>query len=82
MIKVFHVQVGEEHYYFGSKKAIFHFLGKDVLGIGYGAFRNVKNLKEVPYRNKRCIIREGVLLHAPSYLSKDKDDRELDLDKD
>ena len=63
-IKVYHVQLGDEHFYFGSKKAIFETFGKDVLGITYNSFRNVKDLEHIPFRNKKCIIREGVLVQT------------------
>ena len=78
MIKVFHVQIGEEHYYFGSKKAIFDNLDKSLLGIGYTSFRNIKNLDKVPYHNKKCIIREGVLVQAVSSRNRSEDSTEAD----
>ena len=74
MTKVYHVQIGEEHYYFGSKKAIFDTLGKAQLGIGYTSFRNVRNLDKIPYRNKKCIIREGVLVQAANARRKESDE--------
>lgn len=64
MIKVYHVQIEEEHYYFGSKKAIYDTFDKNQLGIGYTSLLNVKNLDQVPYRNKKCVIREGVLVQT------------------
>ena len=72
MIKVYHVQIGDAHYYFGSKKAIYDVLDKEQLGIGYTSLRNVKNLDTVPYKNKKCIIRSGILLQASSGKTNDE----------
>lgn len=70
MIKVYHVQIEDVHYYFGSKKAIFDVLSKDQLGIGYTSLLNVKDLDKVPYKNKKCIIREGVLMQTSTHKTK------------
>ena len=78
MTKVYHVQIGDEHFYFGSKKAIFDTFGKAELGIGYTSFRNVKNLETIPYRNKKCIIREGVLVQATNMKRRAKEDSSSD----
>ena len=58
------MQIGEKHYYFGSKKAIYDVFDKEQLGIGYSSLLNVKKLEEIPYKNKKCIIREGVLIQT------------------
>ena len=63
-IKVFHVQIHDNHYYFGSKKAIFDTFSKEEIGIAYNSFRNVKNLDKIPFSNGKCLIREGVLIQS------------------
>ena len=67
-IKVMHVELkeqtlyGKKHFYFGSKKAIFDFFGKDSLGITYESFRAYGSRTSGDYENKHCIIREGELM--------------------
>lgn len=65
-IKVFHVELLADgtHHYFGSKKAITDHLSKEQIGIGYGALRNAQLTSEIPFINKKCIIREGLLQTA------------------
>lgn len=58
---VIHVEVNDEHYYFGSLAAIYEVFDSKTLGIGYGALRNVGLCPEKPYCNKHCIIRKGIL---------------------
>ena len=52
----------DTHHYFGSIANIFEFFNAEVLCIGYGAMRNYGLSTEKPYKNKKCIIRKGVLL--------------------
>lgn len=52
------------HYYFGSKAAIYQTFTAEELGISYASLRNVGNLTEYPYANRKCIIRQGELLVA------------------
>ena len=66
MIKIFHLQIRSgQHLYFGSKKAIFLYAENNNvnLGITYNSFRNIRDL---PYQNKYCIIRVGELIQAPT----------------
>lgn len=63
-VKVYHVQIGDKHYYFASKQAIFDTFDKDVLGIRYNSFRNVRDLDTKPFDNGKCIIREGLLIRS------------------
>ncbi len=68
--KVFHVEFKGKHYYFGSKKAIFDVFGKEDIGITYSSFRNYPLSAENHFDNKKCIIREGVLVTSPKKTSK------------
>lgn len=68
--KVIHVELlgSGEHFYFGSMSAIYdHFKGeaKELLGISYSSLRNVGLSPEKPYKNKKCVIREGELIASP-----------------
>lgn len=63
-IKVIHLEINGEHYYFGSKKALCDNFGKECLGITYNSLKNIKITPESPFRNKCCVIREGILLHT------------------
>lgn len=66
-IKVIHLELEGEHYYFGSPKAMFDTLGKEKLGMGYNSFHSNVRLKVgVPYVNARrgYIIRVGILGQA------------------
>lgn len=62
--QIIHLQLGEEHYYFGSLAAMCEHFGKDKIGITYGSLRNYGLSPEKPYRNDKCgvVIREGVLI--------------------
>lgn len=62
--QIIHLQLGEEHYYFGSVAAIYDYFTKDDIGIQYGSLRNYGLSPDKPYINakKGVIIREGVLL--------------------
>ena len=65
---VIHLQLLEsnEHYYFGSLKALCARFGKEVIGISYSSLRNRPPQPGAPYRNKYCIIRKGVLEAIPT----------------
>ncbi len=62
--QIIHLQLGEEHHYFGSAAAIYDYFSKDVIGISYGSLRNYGLSPSKPYINakKAVIIREGILL--------------------
>lgn len=56
----------DEHYYFGSLKALTDMFGKDKIGIGYASLRNYFYVNNDPtsanynkFTNKKCIIRKG-----------------------
>lgn len=66
-IKVIHLELEGEHYYFGSPKAMFDVFGKSELGMTYNSFHSNIHLKEgVPYVNARkgYTIRLGYLGQA------------------
>lgn len=67
--KVFHVELkepidGRTHFYFGSKKAIFGYFSHEEVGITYKCLTNCVKLSNEPYENKKCIIRQGILVPA------------------
>lgn len=62
---VVHLEIGAEHHYFGSVKALCDHFGKEQIGIGYKSLANYGISADKPYRNKYCTIRKGILLTAP-----------------
>ncbi len=69
--KVIHLQLGEEHHYFGSLKAMCDTFGKEQIGITYASLRHTGLAPDTPYHNKKCIIRQGVLITTPKGLGED-----------
>lgn len=63
---VIHLQIGDNHHYFGSIANIYEYYDADIIGISYGSLRNYGLSEKKPYQNKKCIIRKGVLLAKPS----------------
>ncbi|WP_343020603.1 hypothetical protein [Bacteroides uniformis] len=59
---VIHVQINEEHHYFGSIANMYEFFTSEQVGITYGALRNYGLNFDKPYQNSKCIIRKGILL--------------------
>ncbi len=58
--KVVHLQIGEQHEYFGSIEQLFNKYDKNALGFSiYQVRNNLKNLGEM--HSESCIIRVGVL---------------------
>lgn len=53
---------GQKHFYFGSKAAVFQHFSPEQIGITYKTFRNLGSIKETPFQNDRCIIRQGELI--------------------
>ena len=67
--KVIHVELKEpgdrpKHFYFGSKKAVYDVLTNEEVGITYKTLLNCVKLSKEPYENKKCIIRQGILVPA------------------
>ena len=53
IIKVFHLELNGEHYYFGSKKALCDAFSKEDIGITYPSLRNYALSPSNPYVNKK-----------------------------
>ena len=66
---VIHLEIGAEHHYFGSIKALCDHFGKEQIGITYKSLANIGIAPDKPYHNKFCTIRKGILLTAPKALS-------------
>ena len=62
--QVIHLQLGEEHYYFGSVAAMYDHFNREEIGISYGSLRNYGLSPDKPYRNEKTgvVIRVGVLI--------------------
>ena len=65
LFKVIHVELkepyqGKNHYYFGSKAAIYNYLTIDQVGISLESLWNI-HLDDKEYQNKLCTIRMGIL---------------------
>lgn len=65
-LKVIHVELREaynemHHYYFGSKKAIYETLPREVVGISYESLRALGDIKKRPYEGRKATIRQGIL---------------------
>ena len=59
---VIHLEINDEHHYYGSVANMYEFYTSEELGITYASLRNYGLTSEHPYQNKKCIIRKGVLL--------------------
>ena len=57
-----HLLDTDEHHYFGSIANMFEHFTHEQLGIAYSSLRNYGLSNEHPYKNKKCIIRKGLLL--------------------
>ena len=51
---VIHLELGAEHHYFGSIKALCDHFGKEQIGITYKSLANIGIAPDKPYRNKYC----------------------------
>lgn len=58
---IIHVQVEDEHYYFGSIAAIYMEFTPKQLGVSKHRLWSFKITHEKPYKNKICTVRKGVL---------------------
>lgn len=59
---VIHLQIDDQHHYYGSIANMYEFFTSEELGITYSSLRNYGLSADHPYQNKKCIIRKGVLL--------------------
>jgi hypothetical protein len=59
---IVHLELNDEHFYFGSMKSLFDRFSPEDLGISYSSLRkyNLSPLK--PYKNEKCTIRKGVIV--------------------
>lgn len=71
--KVIHLEIDGNHYYFGSVKALCDNFTKEQIGIKYTSLVQ-KNLS-TPYKNKKCIIRAGVLITTPKKGEEDQKEK-------
>lgn len=74
--KVIHVEFresinGKKHYYFGSKTAIFQMFSKQEIGIEHSSLRSHGDIRDNPYINKYCVIRQGELIVSQSNREED-----------
>lgn len=62
---ILHLQIGESHEYFGSPSSMFDKYTRDDIGISQQALNNyfskLSEQVEAVYKNKKCIIRKGML---------------------
>ena len=56
---VIHLQIGDEHYYYGSIKSLCEHNGREVIGVTYNTLRCYGLSPSKPYSNKKCVIRKG-----------------------
>ena len=59
---VIHLEINGGHHYYGSVANMYEYWTSEELGITYASLRNYGLSNEHPYKNKKCIIRKGVLL--------------------
>lgn len=63
--QVTHLEIDGKHYYFGSPKSMFDRFDEETLGITRQALNNhfcrLDKSEEMEYKNKKCIIRKGIL---------------------
>ncbi|GHV16339.1 hypothetical protein FACS1894169_09890 [Bacteroidia bacterium] len=59
---VIHLQIADNHHYFGSIANIYEYFDNETIGISYGSLRNYGLSLDKPYQNNKCIIRKGILL--------------------
>ena len=58
---VIHLQINDQHFYFGSLKALTVQFPPETIGIKYESLLNVGLSETKPYQNSKCIIRKGTL---------------------
>lgn len=59
---VIHLQMGDNHYYFGCLASIYDMFSPEEIGITYGNLRNYVVKPDKPFENDKVIIRKGVLI--------------------
>lgn len=63
---VIHLQIGDEHRYYGSVKSLCENNSHDEIGVSYNTLRCYGIKTDKPYQNKLCIIRKGRLVTQKS----------------
>ena len=58
---VIHLELGNNHYYYGSIAGLFSHHSIVEIGITYGSLRNFGLSENKPYISEKCIIRKGKL---------------------
>lgn len=61
---IIHLQLGDNHYYYGNIKAMCDSWDKDTLGVSYNYLRNY-GLEEKNYVGKKCVVRKGIIVTSP-----------------
>jgi hypothetical protein len=61
-VKVIHLEIKGEHYYYGSVTALFEHWSADQLGVNYRKLRDMRISSAGGYSNDKCIIRVGRLI--------------------
>lgn len=59
---VVHLQIGDEHYYYGSIKSLCEHNDYEKIGVTYNTLRCYGLSSDKPYFNKKCTIRKGLLI--------------------
>lgn len=59
---VVHLEINNQHFYYGNLKALCDHWDKETLGVGYNYLRNYGISDEKTFRNAYCIIRRGILV--------------------
>lgn len=59
---VVHLEINDEHYYYGNLKALTDNWDKEKIGVSYNYLKNYNISTDKPYKNDKCIIRKGILV--------------------
>lgn len=59
---VVHLQIGDEHSYYGSIRSLCEHNDYEKIGVTYNTLRCYGLSPQKPYSNKKCIIRKGLLV--------------------
>ena len=63
---VVHLQIGDEHRYYGSVKSLCENNGHEIIGVSYNTLRCYGIKESKPFQNKLCTIRKGRLITQKS----------------
>ena len=59
---VVHLEINDEHYYYGNLKALTDNWDKDKIGVSYNYLKNYGLSLDKPYIGKKCTIRKGIIV--------------------